>query len=602
MSLKGSLYTIRVLTEPLPSTCRVSLNISLQKCIDPLGTINELLGKVNICGITTASNELSENIGDFDMKKYKNACLSARCLNWRGNPVWVKLGVKTSLLLFCFLITCLHAQGWNPEEGLILEGDVVTMNRSLEVIKNGKVVIRNDRIIAVLKSGEVPSKSLGLSKALIVKTNDWIFPGLIDAHSHTEYNVLPLWKVPKQYNNRYQWQKQQSYKDHVRAPINLFRKKGLKVELVKYAEIKAIVGGVTSIQGSPDLRATRILVRNIEHNRKHFRPDQIETHVVPSITDTSWQKKLKNGLLKKIANDSVDAFLVHLAEGTDDSSRAEFDILKKLGLLGKFTVVIHGTALKQNHFQALSKAGGKLVWSPLSNLLLYGQTTNIPEALKQEIIVCLSSDWSPSGSKNLLGEMKVAHLVDEYQFKDVISDTALVRMVTANPALALGLQDSIGQIKKGLYADIVVFAKADSKNPYSSLIKSNERHVSLVLIGGKPVYGDHQIMKSLKPGDFEILPIGGMKKAIDITDSTVKDKGDQKMKDILQKLRHAIQSGNLSIQPDPISPFGDTYFFKTIRNSRNIKDSGIDNLGFKLSQYWPKSKKPPAVDTKVIRP
>ena len=52
-----------------------------------------------------------------------------------------------------------------------------------------------------------------------------------------------------------------------------------------------------------------------------------------------------------------------------------------------------------------------MVWSPMSNLLLYGGTADIAAALAAGVRIGIGSDWSPSGSKNLLGELKVAWLL-----------------------------------------------------------------------------------------------------------------------------------------------------------------------------------------------
>src|SRR6185312_1715874 len=40
--------------------------------------------------------------------------------------------------------------------------------------------------------------------AMLVETgpNDWIFPGLIDLHTHTGYNVMPIWDYQKKYQRR----------------------------------------------------------------------------------------------------------------------------------------------------------------------------------------------------------------------------------------------------------------------------------------------------------------------------------------------------------------------------------------------------------------
>ena len=48
------------------------------------------------------------------------------------------------------------------------------------------------------------------------------------------------------------------------------------------------------------------------------------------------------------------------------------------------------------------------MWSPFSNLWLYGDTTDVSSARRHGLRVCLGSDWTPSGTRNLLGELKVA--------------------------------------------------------------------------------------------------------------------------------------------------------------------------------------------------
>src|SRR4029450_9806805 len=98
------------------------------------------------------------------------------------------------------------------------------------------------------------------------------------------------------------------------------------------------------------------------------------------------------------------------------SSRAEFADLKAKQLLTAATVVVHGVGLEAEGFVEMSHAGAKLVGSPLaklgcsplSTLLLYGKTAAVYDALAAGVPVSLGTDWSPSGSANLLTELKVA--------------------------------------------------------------------------------------------------------------------------------------------------------------------------------------------------
>ena len=111
----------------------------------------------------------------------------------------------------------------------------------------------------------------------------------------------------------------------------------------------------------------------------------------------------------------VDAWLVHLAEGVRDadrragdatSSRAEFAELKARNLLTDATVIVHGIGLEPEDFDEMAHApaagdgvgdgrGAKLVWSPLSNLLLYGKTT---AAMMRSPRAC-SSRSAPTGRR-----------------------------------------------------------------------------------------------------------------------------------------------------------------------------------------------------------
>ena len=73
---------------------------------------------------------------------------------------------------------------------------------------------------------------------------------------------------------------------------------------------------------------------------------------------------------------------------------------------------------KPADFQVMAANGASMVWSPFSNLLLYGQTANVAAAVAAGIAgapfkIGLGSDWSPSGSKSLFGELKVARVYSQ---------------------------------------------------------------------------------------------------------------------------------------------------------------------------------------------
>ena len=75
------------------------------------------------------------------------------------------------------------------------------------------------------------------------------------------------------------------------------------------------------------------------------------------------------------------------------------------------TVVIHGTGMDQSQFNKMGTTGAGLVWSPFSNLVLYGDTTDVVAADNAGITISIAPDWGPSGTKNNLHELKVADVI-----------------------------------------------------------------------------------------------------------------------------------------------------------------------------------------------
>ena len=68
----------------------------------------------------------------------------------------------------------------------------------------------------------------------------------------------------------------------------------------------------------------------------------------------------------------------------------------------------------------------------------------------------LGSDWSPSGSKNLLGELKVAWLYSQHMLDGLFSARDLVAMATRDAAAILKWHKALGTLEPGKRADLVV--------------------------------------------------------------------------------------------------------------------------------------------------
>jgi 5-methylthioadenosine/S-adenosylhomocysteine deaminase len=397
---------------------------------------------------------------------------------------------------------------FHPDEPFAVRGCVLTPDQALE---DHCVVVAGNEVQDV-----TPAAPPGMA---VIESGGVVLPGLVDLHGHPEYNVFSAWEPPKQYANRYAWRRSAEYDAVVRKPwarLTGSAQDGggptLLRELTRYAEARALVSGCTAIQGAsakyPDKHES--LVRNVD--LRIFGADHARSVIDLDRTTDDDRARLK----AQIADGSVTAVYIHLAEGVDDRSRSEFDDLVSAGLLTRATVIIHGTALGADQWKQVADAGAKLVWSPQSNLRLYAATTDVASALAAGVQVGLGADWLPSGSACLLEEMQIARRLLAAQGV-AVQPAQLVRMVTSGAAAIAGLADSLGCLAPGRPADLVVLERL-ADDPWESVLRSDRRAVDLVVLGGDVAYGRADWVAALNgPTELEPVLAWGKRMALDLS-------------------------------------------------------------------------------------
>jgi cytosine/adenosine deaminase-related metal-dependent hydrolase len=392
-----------------------------------------------------------------------------------------------------------------PAAPFALRGCVLTPTARID---DGYVVVSGPAIASVGSA-----KPDGVK---VFETGGVILPGLIDLHGHPEYNVFAAWEPPKLFKNRYAWRRSDEYKAIVREPWARLTDAhdSLLRDLTRYAETRALVGGVTAVQGAsakyPDKEEA--LVRNVD--LRIFGGHKARSIIDLGRTDEEDRKRYR----KQIDDGDVTALYVHLAEGVDDSSRQELDELVEARLLTEATVIIHGTALSADQLADVKDAGAKMVWSPQSNLRLYAQTTAAAEALRLGIPMGLGADWLPSGSQSLLGELKVARRQLQLQ-RTSLSPAQLakklVQMVTSDAAEIAGLGDRLGKLDEGRLADVLVLER-HVEDPWVNVVEAEPSWVQLVTIGGDLAYGAKAWVDELgSPGEAEDVIAWGKPMTLD---------------------------------------------------------------------------------------
>jgi 5-methylthioadenosine/S-adenosylhomocysteine deaminase len=175
-------------------------------------------------------------------------------------------------------------------------------------------------------------------------------------------------------------------------------------------------------------------------------------------------------------------------------------------------------ALEAPDFDVLAARGASMIWSPFSNLLLYGQTANVKAAAKAGVTIGIGSDWGPSGSKNVLGELKVAHLEAQRQGLDW-SARDIVSLATSNAAKILQWDKALGSLEAGKKADVLVI-ESRSGDPYEALLRSSETSILLVVINGVPRLGLGALMKALGTMKGESIREGHHSRVINVAQET----------------------------------------------------------------------------------
>ncbi len=377
---------------------------------------------------------------------------------------------------------------WNAETGVVLVGKVVTMNDAGDVLPNARVWLSGGKIRAIARAGEALPD--GAKDAAVVDSKGAIYPGIIDLHNHPEYAIYPLMPINRKYRDRYEWRWYDDvYNKRITFPQEVLTRPhylDLGMEIGRYGEYKALAGGTTSLQGGRANLAyskEECLVRNIENS-------PVESRLASSRVDMGRSAKEWTAMQVERGKGPL---VVHLAEGPSPRMATEFYAMKDSNLLGPELIAIHGVGLTQPQLVEMAGVGAKLVWSPLSNFMLYGKTAHVEAAKRAGLSISLAPDWAPSGSKSSLGELKVADLVNQHALKGLFTDRDLVDMVTRKPAAAMGWEQRLGQIAEGYLADVLVVDDRHA-DPYRNLIHAIEDTIQLVAVRGEPLYGDAALL------------------------------------------------------------------------------------------------------------
>lgn len=393
-------------------------------------------------------------------------------------------------------------------KGNILSGD--------KVYNDGEVLIGEDGFIVCV--GEDCSGEDEANGATFIDCQGaTVTPALINGHDHLGYvhNMPGNWKNER-FDHRHEWRKGKN--GHSKISTN----SGASVVQKQWAELRQLMSGTLSITGSGGAKG---FLRNIDQNFVDtFGLDGMEVHYQTFPLGDSDGTMIESGCgYSKIDKASVlqnDCYLPHVSEGINKAARNEMLCLTGrqdggIDLAKENSAFVHSVGIIAEDGKELADSKTAVIWSPRTNVSLYGNTAPVTMLKHQGVLIGLGTDWLPSGSMHMLRELACVDYLNKNHFNETFSDYEIWQMATVNNAAALRILDVTGAIRPGLVGDIVVFDAQGAENPYRAVIEGHEKKVALVLRGGVVFYGDEDVVKALDTkNECEKISVCGVDKKV----------------------------------------------------------------------------------------
>ncbi|MDO5853611.1 MAG: amidohydrolase family protein [Thermoplasmata archaeon] len=179
--------------------------------------------------------------------------------------------------------------------------------------------------------------------------------------------------------------------------------------------------------------------------------------------------------------------------------------LSSIGALGPRAVAAHSAWLTLREVRLMGEAGMSISSCPASNMkLATGGVAPVPEFQKYGVNVSIGTDGSTTNNTlDMFAEMRLLGLLQKSSRWDATVTPAqdLLDFATINGAKAVGMQDLIGSIEPGKYADIVILdGKAPNLRPLvpeniiaNIVYSGNSLNVKTVLCQGDVVVDNGSI-------------------------------------------------------------------------------------------------------------
>lgn len=415
----------------------------------------------------------------------------------------------------------------NSKATVIKNVNILTMNKNKDIIENGMIIYKDDKIIYV-----GCEKEFDEDVNLIDGEDAILMPGMINCHTHA--SMIPFRSLAD------------DYKDRLKRYLFPLEQKLVDKELTyigaKYAISEMLLGGVTTFcdmyyfedevaKAAKELNMRGIVCETVvdfkapdsdkpyggidyakDFIKKWKDDDLITPGVAPHAIYTNSDESLKSAY--NLSKEHNIPFTMHVAEMDYEVSmyKEKYNLtpvgyLDKLGILDHNFISAHTILVNDEDISILKEKNVKVSHNIAANSKGAKGVCPILKMKENNIDIGLGTDGPMSSNTlDIISQMSQVGKIHKLFNNDrtLLPSDEIVEMATMGGARVLGLEKKVGSIEVGKKADLVLIeTKSVNMQPiydyYATIVySSNPSNVHTVIVDGKIVVRN----KELVSGDF----------------------------------------------------------------------------------------------------
>ncbi|WP_418965614.1 amidohydrolase [Cetobacterium sp.] len=440
--------------------------------------------------------------------------------------------LKNAVLLgTLFLVGCSSLIQKKESASIIIKnGTILTMDKNNNVINNGVVVIKDNKIISVGNKNLLNTYS---APKIIDAEEGIIMPGMINTHSHLPMiafrglgeegikNRLFAYFFPLEGEKL---SRDLIYKATIHGSIDMalsgvttyadmYYHMDEMAKATKEIGIRGVLGETVIKFPVVDAKTPYGGIEYAVNFIEEYKNDELITPAFgPHAPYTVSKEKMQE--ITRLSEKYNVPVMIHVGEFDDEDkrlnlkNRSVIEYMDSIGVLNSRVLLAHGIHLNEKDLDIIKKRDAAIAYNPMANAKGATGIARTYEMLEKSIKVGLGTDGPMSSNQvDLFRTLSYASSMQRLKYNDrtIMTPDIVVRMATIGGAEALNLDSKIGSIESGKLADIIIVETKSSNmmpnyDPFATLVfQANSSNVDTTIVNGKVIVED----KKLKTYDIE---------------------------------------------------------------------------------------------------